>query len=339
MRHATVGASPRPSRRERRRGRSGRGRGGTRLGHAHVHDAPADADGRDDFADRSAAPPDQIASMDTAALRADAERFRAVCGPVGILPPDQYLSLVVRATEGCSWNGCTFCRLYSSIPFRAKTPAELAEHVAALRDYFGRSLALRRSVFLGDANALCLAQERLRPLLETVAAGFPGLPLFSFVDAWTGRRKTTAGVAGLPDAGPAPRLCRPRDRRSRACSSWLGKPGTPGDAIQLVEALHEGGVAAGVIVLVGAGGERFFAAHVGRTIEVLAAMPLASSDIVYLSEYVDDPLAPDRHAAGPPDLAPLSPERARQQHEEIVKAVRRSSGPRLARYDLREFVY
>jgi radical SAM superfamily enzyme YgiQ (UPF0313 family) len=280
-----------------------------------------------------------IASMTSAALRSDAERFLAVCGPVGILPPDQYLSLVVRATEGCSWNACTFCRLYAGVPFRAKSPAELARHVAALRSYFGRSLALRRSVFLGDANALCLAQERLRPLVEVVAEAFPGAPLFSFVDAWTGHRKTAQEWRACRALGLR-RVSVGLETGDAGLLSWLGKPGTPDDAVQLVRSLHEGGLDVGVIVLVGVGGERFAAAHVARTVEVLDAMGLGSDDIVYLSEYVDDPmLAYGRHAAGDPELAPLAGDRARAQHEAIAEAVHRSPGPRLARYDLREFVY
>ena len=129
-------------------------------------------------------------ALDAAALREDAARFLAASGPVGILPPDQYLSLVVRVTEGCSWNACTFCSLYRDVPFRWKQPDELEAHVDALLAYFGPSIALRRSVFLGDANALCLAHERLLPLVECVAARLPGAPLFSFLDAWTGRRRS-----------------------------------------------------------------------------------------------------------------------------------------------------
>ncbi len=74
-----------------------------------------------------------IVAMDGAALRDDAARFLAASGPVGILPPDQYLALVVRVTEGCSWNACTFCRLYRDVPFRWKRPDELVAHLAALR--------------------------------------------------------------------------------------------------------------------------------------------------------------------------------------------------------------
>ena len=210
---------------------------------------------------------------------------------------DQYLSLVVRVTEGCSWNACTFCRLYSGVSFRVKARVELADHLTTLRDYFGRSLALRRSIFLGDANALCVAPERLLPLLAIVAAAFPGLPLYSFVDAWTGQRRTASDWSACRALGLV-RVYVGLESGDPELLAWLGKPGAPDDALRLVRALHEGGLDAGVIVLVGAGGERFAAAHVARTAEVLDAMGLGPRDVVYLSEYVDDPtLAYGRQAA------------------------------------------
>jgi len=51
--------------------------------------------------------------FDAAAARADAGRFSLVFGRVGILPPDQYLSLVVQATEGCSFNNLHVLRSLS----------------------------------------------------------------------------------------------------------------------------------------------------------------------------------------------------------------------------------
>ena len=124
--------------------------------------------------------------MDPPSLAKDRDRFLSVYKPVGILPPDQYLSLVVRVTEGCSWNACTFCGFYRDVPFRWKTEEELAAHTAALRAFFGESIALRSSVFLGDANALCLAHEKLRPLVASVARGVPDRPLASLVGAGAG---------------------------------------------------------------------------------------------------------------------------------------------------------
>jgi hypothetical protein len=282
-----------------------------------------------------------IVGMDERALAADAARFLAASGPVGILPPDQYLALVVRVTEGCSWNACSFCRLYRDVPFRVRTRPQLEQHVLALRTYFGRSIALRRSLFLGDANALCLAHDRLLPLLEVVAGAFPGAPLASFVDAWSGGRRSAdewraLAALGLRrvyvglESGDAELLC------------WLEKAGSPADAVTLVHALHEAGIAVGVIVLVGAGGNRFSEAHVRGTAEVLDAMQLGREDLLYFSAYVDDPsLRYGAKAATAADLLPLSAERAAGQRSAITAALcrGRSHPVRTATYDIREFVY
>jgi hypothetical protein len=283
-----------------------------------------------------------IVSMDAAALRADAARFLAASGPVGILPPDQYLSLVVRVTEGCSWNACTFCRLYRDVPFRWKRPPELEAHLEALRAYFGPSIAQRRSVFLGDANALCLAHDHLLPLVEVVAARAPGAPLFSFLDAWTGQRKTAPEWRDYAALG-LKRVYVGLETGDPGLLAWLEKPGSPRDAVDLVGALHEAGIAAGLIVLLGAGGERFADAHAARTAEVLTSMGLGAEDLVYFSEYVDDPgLAYGRRAAGAPDLQPLSSTRCAELRRSILAGLRPADParpPRSATYGIEEFVY
>ena len=280
-----------------------------------------------------------VAGMTPGALAEDATRFLAASGPVGILPPDQYLALAVRLTEGCSWDACTFCSLYRGVPFRARDTEALQRHIDALRAYFGPSIALRRSVFLGDANALCLGQDRLRPLLETVAAAFPGTPLYSFVDAWTGQRKSVEDWRECRALGLR-RVYVGLETGDPGLLAWLGKPGAPADAVSLVTALHEAGLAAGLIVLVGAGGERFSRAHVQHTTRVLEAMQLNRDDLVYFSEYVEDPsLGYGRLPSGDPALAPLVGEAARLQRGAISGGLHRVPGLRLATYDLREFVY
>jgi radical SAM superfamily enzyme YgiQ (UPF0313 family) len=284
----------------------------------------------------------RVVATDTRVLLADAARFLAASGPVGILPPDQYLSLVVRITEGCSWNACGFCRLYRDVPFRFKKPDELRAHLAALREYFGESLALRRSVFLGDANALCLDDERLRPLLGAVAEEFRGAPLFSFVDAWSGRRRELSAWREYAARGLR-RVYVGLETGDPALHAWLGKPGSPEDALALVAALHGAGVAVGVIVLLGAGGERFADAHVTRTAALLSEMRLESEDLVYFSEYVEEPgLAYAARSSDAPDVTPLSPDRCAEARHAILAAFRPGDParpPRSASYDLREFVY
>ena len=283
-----------------------------------------------------------VIAMDTAALAADARRFESVVGRVGILPPDQYLALVVRGTEGCSWNACTFCGLYRNIPFRWRTPEELWAHLAAVRTYFGESIALRRSVFLGDANALCLGHEHLLPLFEVLAQELPRRPVFSFVDAATGQRKREDEWRAYAALG-LQRVYVGLETGDPDLLAWLRKPGSPADAVDLVDRLHEAGLAVGVIVLLGAGGVRFSSGHTERTAEVLGAMRLRKEDLLYFAEFVPDPtLAYGRQAEGSPDLEPLPPDRCSAQQEAILSTLHLTdpgASPRTASYDIREFIY
>ena len=304
----------------------------------------------------------RIVAMDGPALARDAAAFDAIYRPIGILPPDQYLALVLQLTEGCSWNQCTFCELYRATPFHAKSVAELDEHIDQLRAFFGESIALRRSVFLGDANALCLSHERLLPLIERVAREFPVRPaglqraereswrgahptgtsgLFAFVDAWTGQRKGTAEYAAYARLGLR-RVYVGLESGDAALLEWLGKPGGPDDALGLVEALHGAGVAVGVIVLIGAGGEAFYAAHAERTAQTLARMHLVGRDLLYFSELVEHPTGAYAARAARDVITPLVPERCAEQRAAILSACRAadpSFAPRVSNYDIREFIY
>ena len=105
--------------------------------------------------------------FDAPAARDDAARFAQIYRPIGMLPPDLYLSVVLQVTEGCSFGSCTFCDLYHD-GYRVKPPDEFRRHVAAVADYLGASIALRvRSIFLGSANALAVPMARLVAGLRT----------------------------------------------------------------------------------------------------------------------------------------------------------------------------
>ncbi len=145
-----------------------------------------------------------LQGWDWAALQADAGRFAEVYRPVSILPPDQYLALVLQATEGCSYNRCTFCDFYRDRPFRVKSADELRTHIAAVRAFFGPALGLRKSLFLADANALVAPMPRLRAWLDVIAEEriLPaGAGIYSFMDAFDVQRKTPDEWAELAARG------------------------------------------------------------------------------------------------------------------------------------------
>ena len=118
----------------------------------------------------------QMALWDRAAYALDQDRFRAVYKPVAILPPDQYLSLVLQVTEGCHYNDCLFCEFYRRQPFRIKDQAEFRQHIQAVKGFMGESIRLRRSIFLADANALVIPPRQLTQLFDALNEAFEIAP-------------------------------------------------------------------------------------------------------------------------------------------------------------------
>jgi hypothetical protein len=225
-------------------------------------------------------------------LAEDGARFRALYLPVSILPPDQYLALVLQATQGCSWNRCAFCGLYRDRPFRVHTPESFRAHCAGVRDFFGAGISLRRGIFLADANALVTPMPRLRAFFEIAQDCFAlpegPRPVFSFVTAFDVGRKSPDEWAELHALGLA-RAYIGLETGDDALLRFLNKPGAAQDAIDAVAALREGGVAVGVILMAGIGGDRYAADHIARSAAAVQAMGLGPDDQVYLSNYVSAP--------------------------------------------------
>ena len=281
------------------------------------------------------------ARFSAAAARADAERFSRVYAPVGILPPDQYLSLVVQATHGCSFTSCTFCDLYHE-PFHVKAHFEFDQHVEAVRTYLGQSERLRRrSIFLGAANALAVPMGRLYKIFEVLERQLDAnrRGVYAFVDGFTGMRKTAGDYRALGKHGLR-RVYIGLESGHDPLLDFVRKPGTSDAAIETVRAVKAAGLAAGVIVMVGLGGDQFADGHVADTIAALNAMDLGAGDFLYFSDLVPIPGTTYPLLADAGNVRELTPAQREAQRRAIQAGLRFAGPPpKVARYDIREFVY
>jgi radical SAM superfamily enzyme YgiQ (UPF0313 family) len=283
------------------------------------------------------------ARFDADAARADAARFARVYSPVGILPPDQYMSVVLQATSGCSFGTCTFCDLHHGA-YHVKTATEFSRHIADVRHYLAGSLALRRqSVFLGSANALAVPMPRLLELLDVVCESFdtkrPVPPVYAFIDGFTGTLKDPGAYRELGRRG-LKRVYIGLESGHDALLAFVRKPGTSAQALETVRAIKAAGLSAGVIVMIGLGGQRFAAGHIADTVAVLNAMGLGTGDLVYFSDLVEVPGTSYPTLAQEADLRPLALAGRIAQLDAIRSALTfPAAPPKFARYDIREFVY
>ncbi|MBN1678782.1 MAG: radical SAM protein [Anaerolineae bacterium] len=274
-------------------------------------------------------------------LAEDGAIFRTLYKPVSILPPDQYLALVLQATEGCSWNRCTFCGLYHDRDFHIHSPESFRDHCTRVRDFFGDGLSLRRGIFLADANALVIPQARLIALLD-IAQEFFHLhdrprPVFSFVSAFDVERKSADDWAQIHALG-LERAYIGLETGDDDLLHFLNKPGSVQDAIDAVHALRAGGVSVGVIVMAGIGGEYFAEPHVERSVEAIQAMQLGPNDMVFLSKYVPVPGTAYPRQADAAGILPLSAEEIEDQLHILQASVRAiAPGIRVAPYRVEGF--
>jgi radical SAM superfamily enzyme YgiQ (UPF0313 family) len=291
---------------------------------------------------------------DSARLKEQRKAFAAVYSPVTILPPDQYLTLVLQVTLGCHWNRCTFCDFYQTTHFHIRSMEEFKQHIHAVKHFFGEAIRLRRSIFLGDANALILPQNRLIRVFDEINQEFcfadspsamgverPVLEgIHSFLDVFTGERKSEMDYRELK-AHHLKRVYLGMESGFDPLLAFLNKPSGAGQALELVAKLKSAGLKVGLIVLVGAGGDQFADAHVEETTALIRKMPLAAEDMIYLSPlqvYPDSRYAQRAREAGIRILTPLEIEEQTETLRARLVSTQLAS-PKLARYDIREFVY
>ena len=295
-------------------------------------------------------PPLALAHLETAVNYPSHQRqddllaYQKIYKPVGILPPDQYFSVVLQATEGCSFNSCTFCDFYSNRPFRIKPLMEFKEHCGEVFNFLGAGLSLRRTIFLGDANALVIPMGRLVPMIQSIHEVYNVEQLggiYSFLDGFSGDKKSKEDYALLANLG-FKRIYIGMESGNDELLQFIHKPGTIKDMVSAVRTIKAGGVSVGIIVLAGAGGQKFYKKHVRDTIAAINAMQLDAEDILYFSELVGGEDLQYTRDAFQHQLGTLNPEQIAEQIEEIERKLvfkDNQDTPHISRYDIREFVY
>jgi len=116
-------------------------------------------------------------------------------------PPSEAESLILPVTDGCSWNRCAFCEMYTA-PQKRFRPREEAEVMESLRRC-GEELGDRaRRVFLADGDAMTLSTRRLVAVLEAIRRHLPGVRrVSSYCLPRNLRRKSVEELRELADLG------------------------------------------------------------------------------------------------------------------------------------------
>ena len=290
-------------------------------------------------------------------IEQERKRFESVYQPVPVLPPDHYRAFVLQATEGCSFDTCTFCSLYKGIPFRVRGVEEFDEHIKRAIEFHGEALRQRSTIFLGQANAVSIPQHRLVELMRRIPEHVvlpspeerPVKPKWTrgkrlhftgvgaFIDGFTGLKKTPDDYRELRELG-LDRVYLGVESGSEKILDWIKKPAQPGQMLDTISRLKQAGVATDIILLVGIGGKEYEKKHVEESIRFIRESPLTKGDRVYLSEVVEYTDAPYTRRMEHDRIQRLAEDELRKQMD-VFKAAIKKRGLQPVPYRIDPFVY
>lgn len=84
-------------------------------------------------------------------------------------PPQEAHSLLLRATQGCTYNKCRFCYVSRGYPFMAVTPEQLEQELLNRKAFFPEDTA----VYMTGSNPFALPTQKLREYIAVLRRSFP----------------------------------------------------------------------------------------------------------------------------------------------------------------------
>lgn len=207
-------------------------------------------------------------------------------------PPSEANSLILQVTNGCSWNRCTFCEMYTQPQkrFGLKPQQEIERELVALAQ---AGVAPRR-IFLADGDAMTLSFRRLKLILEAIRQHLPGVQrVASYCLPRNLKNKTIAELSELRALGlqlfyvgceSGDDLVLQRVNKGEDFASSM-------DALRKIKAA---GARSSVMILNGMGGSRYSEQHAVNSARLMnEAQPEYLSTLV-----VSFPLGEVRYRAG-----------------------------------------
>jgi len=223
-------------------------------------------------------------------------------------PTSEGQSLILPVTDGCSWNHCTFCEMYTAPQkhFRARDEAEVLESIRLTGERFGSEI---RRVFLADGDALVLPTRRLLNILNGIRAHLPAVRrVSSYCLPRNLRRKSVDELSELAAAGLSIAYVGAESGYVGAESGddevleRVNKGETFASTIEALDKLGAAGITRSVMILNGLGGPQLSLRHAENS----ARLANATQPEYLATLVVSFPLGEERFRAGFPGWRRLS---------------------------------
>jgi len=207
-------------------------------------------------------------------------------------PPSEARSLILQVSNGCSYNKCTFCEMYTATQkkFKPKAIAELEEEVKAVAS----KMPDMKRFFLADGDAMTLSFRRLKEILECINRYFPQRErVTAYCLPRNIKKKTVEELAELQALGLSMVYvgCESGDDKVLEC---VQKGETFETSKNALLKLKAAGIKSSVMILNGLGGRKFSEQHAINTAKLMnETQPEFVSTLV-----VSFPVGEERFRAG-----------------------------------------
>ena len=229
-------------------------------------------------------------------------------------PPSEAHSLILPVTNGCSWNNCGFCEMYTQPQkkFRARDEAEVLAEIQRC----GEQLIVQR-IFLADGDALVLPTRRLLAILEAIRQHMPQVErVSSYCLPRNLRKKSVDELKELADAGLKMAYVGAESGDDEVLAR-VNKGETFESTLSALDKLGQAGITRSVMVLNGLGGQLLSEQHALNSARLMnAAQPEYLSTLV-----VSFPTGEARFRAGFVDYQPLSQDQLFREIEQLLQAL------------------
>lgn len=216
-------------------------------------------------------------------------------------PPSEADSLILPVTDGCSWNKCTFCEMYTAPQkrFRPRDETEVLDSIRRCGDEYGEAV---KRIFLADGDAMTLSTRRLITILDAIRQELPGVRrISSYCLPRNVRKKTVSELQELAALGLSLVYVGAESGDDEVLAR-ISKGETQATTRDALEKLQQAGIKRSVMILNGLGGETLSKQHALNTAALInAAQPEFLATLV-----VSLPQGETRLRDGFPDWAPLS---------------------------------
>ena len=229
-------------------------------------------------------------------------------------PPSEAQSLILPVTNGCSWNRCTYCEMYTE-PQKKFAVREEAQTLLAIQrcgEQFGNQV---HRVFLGDGDAMVLSTRRLLAILSAVRKHLPMVRrISSYCLPRNVRTKSVEELAELRDAGLTLAYIGAESGDDTVLQK-VNKGETFESTREALDKLGSAGISRSVMLLNGLGGR----VHSLQHAENSARLANLTQPEFLATLVVSFPQGEDRFRQGFPDWNPLLQTELFQEIEHLLQ--------------------